>query len=217
MVSDICMNVIYGRRACETGSGRSYGLVAFADAAWFFALTVVIWTLGEMLQSPSNAATVAALSPPMLRGRYQGLNSLNWSAGTALAPVLGGLTQEHLGDAALRLGCFGLCALVAAGHLVTGPRRERRIAQLLATPVTMGVLSGPPGLHPRVALPPAALPPAAFPPGELPPAALPPAELPPAALPPAALPPGELPLAELPLAELPPVVADPAAAEPSRA
>ena len=98
MVSDICMNVTYGRRACETGSGRSYGLVAFADAAWFFALTVVIWTLGEMLQSPSNAATVAALSPPMLRGRYQGLNSLNWSAGTALAPVLGGLTQEHLGD-----------------------------------------------------------------------------------------------------------------------
>jgi MFS family permease len=76
---------------------------------------VVIWTLGEMLQSPSNAATVAALSPAPLRGRYQGLSSLNWSAGTALAPVLGGFTQEHLGDAALWIGCFAVCALVAVG------------------------------------------------------------------------------------------------------
>jgi len=114
--------------------GVGFGLVAFANAVWFFALTVVIWTLGEMLQSPSNAATVAALSPAALRGRYQGLSSLNWSAGTALAPIVGGFTQEHLGDAALWLGCFALCALVAVGHLVTGPRRERRIEQLLATP-----------------------------------------------------------------------------------
>ena len=110
--------------------GVGFGLVAFAHAAWFFGLTVVIWTLGEMLQSPSNAATVAALSPPHLRGRYQGLNSLNWSAGTALAPILGGLTQQHLGDAALWLGCFGVCALVAVGHLVAGPARARRVARL---------------------------------------------------------------------------------------
>jgi MFS family permease len=118
--------------------GVGFGLVAFANVAWFFALTVVIWTLGEMLQSPSNAATVAALSPPSLRGRYQGLSSLNWSAGTALAPIAGGFTQQHLGDATLWLGCFGLCALVAVGHLVTGPRRERRISQLLAIPAASG-------------------------------------------------------------------------------
>jgi MFS family permease len=110
--------------------GVGFGLVAFAHAAWFFALTVVIWTLGEMIQSPSNAATVAALSPPALRGRYQGLSSLNWSAGTALAPILGGLTQQHLGDAALWLGCFGVCVLVAIGHLLAGPARARRTARL---------------------------------------------------------------------------------------
>jgi MFS family permease len=110
--------------------GVGFGLVAFAHAAWFFAVTVVIWTLGEMLQSPSNAATVAALSPPALRGRYQGLSSLNWSAGTALAPILGGLTQQHLGDAALWLGCFGVCALVAIAHLIAGPSRARRVATL---------------------------------------------------------------------------------------
>ena len=113
--------------------GVGFGLVAFANSAWFFALTVVIWTLGEMLQSPSNAATVAALSPAPLRGRYQGLNSLSWSVGTAMAPILGGLTQQHLGNAALWIGCFLVCALVAVGHLVAGPARDRRVARLADT------------------------------------------------------------------------------------
>jgi MFS family permease len=124
--------------------GVGFGLVAFAHAAWFFALTVVIWTLGEMLQSPSNAATVAALSPPQLRGRYQGLNSLNWSAGTALAPILGGLTQQHLGDAALWLGCFGVCALVAIGHLLAGPSRARRVSRLATAHPTPALEPLPP-------------------------------------------------------------------------
>jgi MFS family permease len=114
--------------------GVGFGLVAFAHAAWFFALTVVIWTFGEMLQSPSNAATVASLSPALLRGRYQGLQSLSWSAGTALAPVAGGFTQQHLGNTALWFGCFLICALVALGHLMTGPSRRRRLGTLVSTP-----------------------------------------------------------------------------------
>ncbi|GAA2654250.1 MFS transporter [Paractinoplanes durhamensis] len=133
--------------------GVGFGLGAVANVAWFFALTVVIWTLGEMLQSPSNAATVAALSPVALRGRYQGLSSLSWSAGTALAPIAGGFTQEHLGDTALWLGCFGLCALVALGHLITGPRRERRITQLLAASAPADAPEIPFALPPVVAEP----------------------------------------------------------------
>jgi MFS family permease len=110
--------------------GVGFGLVAFAGSVWFFVLTVVIWTLGEMLQSPSNSALVAELSPVALRGRYAGVSSLSWSVGSALAPIGGGFVQQHLGDAALWLGCFGVCALVAAGQLYSGSAWERRIAQL---------------------------------------------------------------------------------------
>ncbi|WP_307834198.1 MDR family MFS transporter [Paractinoplanes lichenicola] len=131
--------------------GVGFGLTAFAHASWFFALSVVIWTLGEMIQSPSNATTVAALSPASMRGRYQGLNSLSWSAGTALAPVVGGLTQEHLGNTALWLGCFVVCALVAVGHLVSGPSRQRRMRQLAPVPISG---SGPePGFEPPAPVP----------------------------------------------------------------
>ncbi|BEL11195.1 MFS transporter [Actinoplanes sichuanensis] len=110
--------------------GSGFGLVALAETPLMYAVTVIIWTLGEMLQSPSNAATVAALSPPALRGRYQGLNSLSWSAGTALAPIVGGLVLQRAGDAVLWGGCFVLSALVAAGQLLAGPARARQATRL---------------------------------------------------------------------------------------
>jgi MFS family permease len=113
-------------------TGVGFGLTAFADAAWFFAVTVLIWTLGEMLMSPSNSALIAELSPVHLRGRYSGVSSLSWSAGAALAPISGGFVQEHLGDPALWLGCAGIGVLVAIGQLISGPARERRAAMLSA-------------------------------------------------------------------------------------
>ena len=41
-----------------------------------------------------------------------------------------GFVQEHLGDATSWLGCFAVCALVAAGQWLSGPSRDRRIARL---------------------------------------------------------------------------------------
>ncbi|GAA1599093.1 MDR family MFS transporter [Actinoplanes couchii] len=110
--------------------GAGFGLVGVAGSALALAGTVVIWTLGEMLQSPSNAATIAALAPSALRGRYQGLNSLSWQAGSALAPIFGGLMLQNAGDTALWVTCFVICVLVAAGQVLAGPARSRRAAQM---------------------------------------------------------------------------------------
>ncbi|MET8149267.1 MDR family MFS transporter [Actinoplanes sp. NPDC049668] len=110
--------------------GVGFGLNAFAGTAALYALSVVIWTVGEMLQSPSNSALIAELSPAQLRGRYQGVNSLSWSGGAALAPIVGGFVQEHRGGGVLWLGCAAIGVLVAAGQLVSGPARERRAKAL---------------------------------------------------------------------------------------
>jgi MFS family permease len=133
--------------------GVGFGLTAFADVAWLYAGTVLIWTLGEMLHSPSNAALIGELSPTHLRGRYQGLNSLSWQAATALAPIVGGFTQEHLGNTALWLGCAGIGVVVAVGQLASGPSRERRAAAVrgaeapTATAVRAPAAAG--GAHPH--------------------------------------------------------------------
>jgi predicted MFS family arabinose efflux permease len=110
--------------------GLGFGLTAFAGTAWFYGLTVLIWTVGEMLNSPSNATLIAELSPAALRGRYQGVFSLSWQLAGAIAPVLGGLVREHAGNTSLWLGCAAVGGVTAVAHLVSGPARERRAAQL---------------------------------------------------------------------------------------
>ncbi|MFJ8580434.1 MDR family MFS transporter [Micromonospora sp. NPDC093277] len=112
--------------------GVGFGLTAFAHAAWFYGLTVLIWTLGEMLNSPSNATLIAELSPGALRGRYQGVFSLSWQIAGAAAPILGGLVREHAGNSTLWFGCAAIGGVMAVAHLISGPARERRAAQLRA-------------------------------------------------------------------------------------
>ncbi|MBM0232078.1 MFS transporter [Micromonospora sp. STR1_7] len=110
--------------------GVGFGLTAFAGTAWFYGLTVLIWTLGEMLNSPSNSTLIAELSPAELRGRYQGVFSLSWQIAGASAPVLGGLVREHAGNDTLWFACAVIGVLTAVAHLVSGPTRERRAAEL---------------------------------------------------------------------------------------
>lgn len=114
-------------------TGLGFGLTAVADVAWLYAVTVLIWTIGEMLTSPSNATLLAELSPAATRGRYQGVFSLSWSAAAFLAPTLGGYVMEHAGNAALWLGAAGVAGAVAIGQVLSGPARERRMAALAAS------------------------------------------------------------------------------------
>jgi MFS family permease len=129
--------------------GLGFALTAFAHAPWFYALTVLVWTLGEMLNSPSNSATMAELSPAHLRGRYQGVFSLSWSVAGFAAPILGAAVQQHLGNAVLWLGCLGVTAIVAVVHVLSGPARQRRAAQVRT--IDAAVAGGPVVATPVVA------------------------------------------------------------------
>jgi MFS family permease len=111
--------------------GIGFGLTAVADTAAMYAVTVLVWTLGEMINSPSTSVVLADLSPAAARGRYQGMYALSWQVAAFGAPTLGGYVQQHAGNTALWLACAGLAGLVAVGHLLYGPARERRTADIL--------------------------------------------------------------------------------------
>lgn len=116
--------------------GFGFGITAFADDAWLYAVTVLVWTLGEMLNSPSNSATNAELSPAHMRGRYQGVFSLSWSAAAFIAPIAGAAVLQYVGNAALWLGCFVVGLLVTVIHLLAGPGRAHRAAELAAAEIS---------------------------------------------------------------------------------
>jgi MFS family permease len=126
--------------------GVGFGITTFAATTWLYALTVLVWTLGEMLQAPSGATTMAALSPAHLRGRYQGLLSFSWSIAAFVAPLLGGAVLQYGGKAALWLGCLGICLLAAVLTVASRASRERRAAQLSAPVAARAVaVAGPSG------------------------------------------------------------------------
>jgi MFS family permease len=113
--------------------GLGFALNAIANDLPELALTVLIWTLGEIVYAPVASAYVADLAPEHLRGRYQGAWGLTWGLAFVLAPGLGAAIFAWSPDG-LWLTC-GLLGLVAALLLLEArPRRAHRASAPLAAP-----------------------------------------------------------------------------------
>ncbi|SCE90935.1 Predicted arabinose efflux permease, MFS family [Micromonospora coriariae] len=106
-----------------------FGVLAAADELAVYLGAAVVWTFGSMLAAPPNAQINADLAPPQLRARYQSVFYLTFPAAAFVAPTLGGVSLQYLGDRHwLIVGGLGL--LAAFGHLLAGPSRERHVAAL---------------------------------------------------------------------------------------
>lgn len=97
-------------------AGYGFGLTALADSVALYALAVTVWTLGEIINSPTQMGLVVRLSPLHGRGRYQGMYSLSWSIASLAAPLLGGLVIDHYGADALWAGCAAVGTVAAMGY-----------------------------------------------------------------------------------------------------
>jgi MFS family permease len=118
--------------AVSTGLvGLGFGALAFADQLPAYLTAAVIWTVGSMLAAPPNAEINAELAPALLRARYQSVFYLTFPLAAFVAPALGGVSLQYLGDWHwIIAGGLGLAA--ALGHLLAGPPRERRVAAIRA-------------------------------------------------------------------------------------
>jgi MFS family permease len=105
-----------------------YGGYAACTTVAGYAACTAVWTLGEILAMPAVSSLVADLSPPELRGRYQGMLALSFGVGLTLAPALGGAALERAGPTALFTGAALASAAVGAGHLAAGRARRPRPA-----------------------------------------------------------------------------------------
>jgi MFS family permease len=94
--------------------GIGFALTPYAGRAIPLLLgTVAVWTLGEMLGSPTGQAYVSAIAPADLRGRYAGAVGLAWSLAFTIGPLLGA-TALAAGGPALWVGCLVLACVSAA-------------------------------------------------------------------------------------------------------
>jgi MFS family permease len=103
--------------------GLGFFVVAFADGPAMHAVSIVLWTFGEILLAATTPTLIARLAPPHRRGAYQGFYSLSWSV-AAFAPALCAVVLERIGSLALWGACLGVAVVAAA---VQGSIRDRRL------------------------------------------------------------------------------------------
>ena len=116
-------------------AGYGFGLTAFAGSVGVFALTVCVWTVGEMINAPTQTGLVVRLSPIHGRGRYQGVYNLSWSVAALVAPLMAGFVIDHLGARWL----WGLCAAVGTVAALGYGALMRRLPEEEATVAVTGV------------------------------------------------------------------------------
>ncbi|EGX60291.1 major facilitator transporter, partial [Streptomyces zinciresistens K42] len=124
-------------------AGYGFGLTAFAGSVGVFALTVCVWTLGEMLNAPTQTGLVVRLSPAHGRGRYQGVYTLSWSVAALVAPLMSGVVIDRYGAAWLWALCavVGTAAAIGYGVLMRGLPPDA-VASEVASEVSAEVSAG---------------------------------------------------------------------------
>lgn len=88
------------------------GSVAFFDTYFLFLLSMIIYTIGELITAPTATAFVADVAPVTMRGTYMAIYSLCFGFGFGMGPMIGGVLHDTLGPAYIWHGAF-LAGLVS--------------------------------------------------------------------------------------------------------
>jgi MFS family permease len=112
--------------------GIGFGLTALATSLPFYALTVAIWTFGELISASIAPTIVSEISPPPLRGLYQGIWGSSWGLAFFVGPALGGFVFGQFGSGVLWASMLLIGVFVCVGYLLIAAPAHRRM-QALAT------------------------------------------------------------------------------------
>ncbi|WP_306321398.1 MULTISPECIES: MFS transporter [unclassified Streptomyces] len=93
-----------------------WGLTSVAGSVGFYAFTVALWTLAEIIHAPTSMSLVAAMSPTHARGRYQGMYALAWQSAAFVGPLLAGFVMDGFGDTFWWITCAAIGTVAALGY-----------------------------------------------------------------------------------------------------
>lgn len=102
--------------------GLGFALLPFGSTFAFAAVTVLLWTFGEMLSFPLAEAVTAARAGKSNPGRYLGLFATAFGLSFALAQLVGPWVYQVAGPTVLWLGAGALGGAVAVGFWRLAPR-----------------------------------------------------------------------------------------------
>lgn len=107
--------------------GLGFALTAFVSTGVGLAVSIAVWTIGEIITAGIAGTIVSALAPAHLRGRYSGLFGFAWSLAAVLAPLVGSALLG-VGPRTLWFSIGAIGAVSAAGMLALAPAIRLRAA-----------------------------------------------------------------------------------------
>jgi len=105
------------RRALMLGmllTAIGFGAMGLSHGVLAIAVTVVIWTFGEMVTFPVGTAYVADIAPPGRNGEYMGAFSSTISMSMVIGPWAGAAALDRFGPSLMWSGVF-FCGMIATG------------------------------------------------------------------------------------------------------
>jgi MFS family permease len=96
------------------------GSVALMSSFWGFWLSMVVFSLGELIVVPTGTAYVANRAPIHLRGRYMSIYWMTWGLARAVAPVAGGFLNDRISPHAVWYGGLLIGLASTAGLFILG-------------------------------------------------------------------------------------------------
>ena len=115
--------------------GAGMALTGLAHTAWQFALTVVVWTVGEVCTAGFAAALAADIAPATARGRYQAMFGWSWGVAMLIGSTGGTWAYGTVGPASVWISCLVVGTASAVGCLLLVSRvrgRTQRAAPAVA-------------------------------------------------------------------------------------
>jgi len=97
--------------------GLGFGMYGITSTYMWFAIAMIIVTIGEMIVTPFLESLVANFAPEDMRGRYMAVSSLSWQIAYAGGPYLAGLLLDGPNPNMLWAACAGLGVLTMIGYL----------------------------------------------------------------------------------------------------
>lgn len=106
-----------------------FGMLFFEVGVWWFFVSTVIWTLGEIISAVNIGVYVANHSPVTHRGRFNSIYNIIQGAGGAIAPWLTGIFITSYGVRWAWPMVFCLAVAAILGFVILGKceNRTRRI------------------------------------------------------------------------------------------
>lgn len=104
-----------------------FGALAVARDTVPLIITIIIWTVGEMIYFPVTAAYASEIAPPKKRGEYMGYFQMTFSFAFSAGPWLGTVVYQNYGSVVLWCGALVIGLVTAVLMLFVRERQHQAI------------------------------------------------------------------------------------------